>query len=98
MSKTYQILWIVVCLLFMALPVSAQKFFNLTSDEVKVDSVLPQFVYSYPLKGDYQDSIYTVELKYPEYIDMSADDIVHYNHLSGAVLSSQVVEIGRAHV
>ena len=55
MSKTYQILWIVVCLLFMALPVSAQKFFNLTSDEVKVDSVLPQFVYSYPLKGDYQD-------------------------------------------
>ena len=72
MSKTYQILWIVVCLLFMALPVSAQKFFNLTSDEVKVDSVLPQFVYSYPLKGDYQDSIYTVELKYPEYIDMSA--------------------------
>ena len=91
MSKTYQILWIVVCLLFMALPVSAQKFFNLTSDEVKVDSVLPQFVYSYPLKGDYQDSIYTVELKYPEYIDMSADDIVHYNHLSGAVLSTQVV-------
>ena len=91
MSKTFRIWWIGLCLLFMALPVSAQKFFNLTSDEVKVDSVLPQFIYSYPLQGDYQDSIYTVELKYPEYIDMSADDIAHYNHLSGAILPGQVV-------
>ena len=57
MSKTFRIWWIGLCLLFMALPVSAQKFFNLTSDEVKVDSVLPQFIYSYPLQGDYQDSI-----------------------------------------
>ena len=56
MSKTFRIWWIGLCLLFMALPVSAQKFFNLTSDEVKVDSVLPQFIYSYPLQGDYQDS------------------------------------------
>ena len=91
MSKTFRIWWIGLCLLFMALPVSAQKFFNLTSDEVKVDSVLPQFIYSYPLQGDYQDSIYTVELKYPEYIDMSADDIAHYNHLSGVILPGQVV-------
>ena len=90
MSKTFRIWWIGLCLLFMALPVSAQKFFNLTSDEVKVDSVLPQFIYSYPLQGDYQDSIYTVELKYPEYIDMSADDIAHYNHLSGAIQPGQV--------
>ena len=44
MSKTFRIWWIGLCLLFMALPVSAQKFFNLTSDEVKVDSVLPQFL------------------------------------------------------
>ena len=91
MSKIYQIWWIGLCLLFVTLPVSAQKFFNLTSDEVKVDSVLPQFIYSYPLNGAYQDSIYTVELKYPEYIDMSADDIAHYNHISGALLPTQVV-------
>ncbi len=52
---------------------------------------MPQFVYSYPLQGDYQDSIYTVTVKYPEYVDMPATDIVHYNRLSGAALPEQVV-------
>lgn len=75
----------------MALPMEAfQKFFNLTSQEVKVDSMLPQFVYSFPLTGNYQDSIYTVVVKYPEYLDMTPTDISHYNNLSGAVLPSRV--------
>lgn len=84
-------LYLSVCLVLMALPSKAsQKFFNLTSEEVKVDSVLPQFVYSIPLSGDYQDSIYTVEVKYPEYLDMTPADIAHYNQLSGAALPEQV--------
>ncbi len=37
-----------------------QRFFNLTADEVKVDSVLPHFLYSIPLPENYQDSVYTV--------------------------------------
>ncbi len=78
------------CACCMALPAQAQRFFNLTSQEVKVDSVLPQFVYSLPLQGDYQDSIYTVTVKYPEYVDMPATDISHYNRLSGAALPEQV--------
>ena len=85
-------LFLSLCLILMALPVEAsQKFFNLTSQEVKVDSMLPQFIYSIPLKGNYQDSIYTVEVKYPEYLDMAPSDIAHYNRLSGAVLPEQVV-------
>lgn len=85
-------LFLSLCLILMALPVEAsQKFFNLTSQEVKVDSMLPQFIYSIPLKGNYQDSIYTVEVKYPEYLDMTPSDIAHYNRLSGAVLPEQVV-------
>lgn len=82
-------LWL--CFLMVAQPASAQKFFNLTSEEVKVDSVLPQFIYSYPLEGDYQDSTYTVEVKYPEYIDMPAAYIANYNRISGAALPQQVI-------
>ncbi len=82
---------LLACLLLLALPVEAtQKFFNLTSQEVKVDSVLPQFVYSFPLSGNYQDSIYTVEIKYPEYMAMPASDIANYNRISGAALPSEV--------
>ena len=80
-----------VCLFLMALPMEAsQNFFNLTSQEVKVDSVLPQFVYSFPLSGNYQDSIYTVEIKYPEYMAMSEADIANYNRISGAALPNDV--------
>lgn len=89
-SRIWQYLCIVAVLVLMALPASAQRFFNLTSQEVKVDSILPQFVYSLPLQGDYQDSIYTVTVKYPEYVDMPATDISHYNRLSGAALPEQV--------
>lgn len=89
-NKILKIFGLWLCLLAMAMPASAQKFFNLTSQEVKVDSVLPQFVYSFPLQGAYQDSIYTVEVKYPEYVDMPATDIVNYNRLSGAALPEQV--------
>ena len=89
-NKILKIFELWLCLMAMAMPASAQKFFNLTSQEVKVDSVLPQFVYSFPLQGAYQDSIYTVEVKYPEYVDMPVTDIVNYNRLSGAVLPEQV--------
>lgn len=89
-NKILKIFGLWLCLMAMAMPASAQKFFNLTSQEVKVDSVLPQFVYSFPLQGAYQDSIYTVEVKYPEYVDMPATDIVNYNRLSGAALPEQV--------
>ena len=78
-------------LLMLVMPVDAQRFFNLTSSEVRVDSVLPHFVYTFPLQGEYQDSIYTVELKYPEYVDLSSADIANYNCLSGAALPEQVV-------
>ena len=76
--------------LLLAMPLEAQQFFNLTAEEVKIDSVLPRFVYSKPLSDDYQDSIYTVEVKYPEFVDMPATDIVNYNRLSGAALPEQV--------
>lgn len=77
-------------LLLLALPMQAQKFYNLTAEEVRVDSVLPRFVYSKPLPDNYQDSIYTATVKYAEYVDMTVADIANYNRISGAALPSQV--------
>ena len=54
---------------------NAQKFFNLTADEVKIDDRLPVFTHSVPLGIDYADSTYIVSVEYPEFIDMSSDDI-----------------------
>lgn len=65
---------------------AAERFFNLTYEQVKIDSVLPNFSYNIPLSGNYQDSIYTVTLLYPEFIDMSKNDITRYNELSGTAL------------
>jgi hypothetical protein len=67
---------------------SAQRFFNLTSDEVAVDSVLPQFAYSVPLQGSFADSVYTASILYPEFIDMTAQDVANYRRLSDAALPS----------
>jgi len=53
----------------------AQKFFNLTANDVRIDSELPCFSYSTPLGKHYSDSIYTVTIEYPEFIDMSKEDI-----------------------
>lgn len=81
---------IVLLFLSLAIPIEAQRFFNLTADEVKVDSVLPRFVYSVPLGENYQDSVYTATIKYPEYVDMTMADIASYNRISGAMLPSAV--------
>jgi len=81
---------IMTLLLLLALPMQAQKFYNLTAEEVRVDSVLPRFVYSRPLPDNYQDSIYTATVKYAEYVDMTVADIANYNRISGAALPSQV--------
>ena len=64
----------------------AQKFFNLTADDVRIDSVLPQFSYAMDLGDDYADSIYSVSIEYPEFIDMSAADVSKYKSITSAEL------------
>lgn len=64
--------------LYAAVKGYAQNFFNLTADEVKIDSLLPCFAWSCPLPDNYGDSIYTVGIDYPEFIDMTDADIRRY--------------------
>lgn len=78
---------VALCLLGMlSLPAKAQTFFNLTADEVKVDSTLPRFSHSIPLGDGFRNSTYTVELLYPEFIDMGIADIARYMEISGQPL------------
>lgn len=71
-----------------ALPGGAQtqRFFNLTVEDIAIDSMLPEFKYSIPLGKNYRDSTYELEIRYPEFIDMSDADTALYNKVSGAPL------------
>jgi hypothetical protein len=59
-----------------------QEFFNLTADEVKIDSVLPLFTYTQELGTEYADSVYTISIDYPEFIDMSEADVARLQKIT----------------
>lgn len=62
-------------MLLASVGMEAQRFFNLTADEVRIDSVMPCFTYSTELGTAFADSTYSVSIEYPEFIDMQKDDI-----------------------
>lgn len=68
--------------------VSAQRFFNLTAQEVRIDSLLPVFTYAYPIGSHYADSTYTVSIEYPEFIPMSDADVKRYHEISRETLKA----------
>ena len=69
-------------LLCSCLTIGAQRFYNLTAPQVRVDSVLPVVSYAIPLYDNYADSTYTVSIEYPEFIPMSDADIQHYQQIT----------------
>ena len=73
-------------LLFLPLPLSAQRFFNLTNEQVRIDSTLPQFTYTIALPENYADSVYTPSILYPEFVDMAESDVEAYHRLSSEPL------------
>lgn len=75
-------------LLCSLLAMAQQRFFNLTAEEVRVDSVLRAFACSYPLSGDFADSLYEVQVLYPEFMEMSRQDAEQVNRLSTDKLPS----------
>ena len=68
------------------LAAEAQAIFDLTASQVKIDSLLPVFTWQKPLGAHYADSVYTVSIVYPEFINMSEADIRRYQEISGAPL------------
>ena len=68
------------------LTTEAQAIFDLTASQVRIDSLLPVFTWQKPLGPHYADSVYTVSIAYPEFINMSEADIRRYQEISGAPL------------
>ena len=77
-----------MALLACCLMANAQRFFNLTAQEVEIDSLLPVFTYAYPVGAQYADSVYSVSIAYPEFIPMSEDDIRRYQQISNEPLKA----------
>ena len=76
---------IVMATLLLSVMGHAQHFFNLTADEVKIDSVLPCFSYQQALGPHYADSVYEVSIAYPEFMEMSKGDIARYQAITTEV-------------
>ncbi len=74
------VLFTVHCSLFIS-PARAQVFFNLTADEVRIDTLLPVFNYAYPIGPHYADSTYEVTIDYPEFVPMSEAEIERYKRI-----------------
>lgn len=73
-----------------AIPASAQQFFHLTADELRVDTLsAPQFTHVMPLPEAWRDSVYTVRIVYPEYADMAAADVANYKRLVAEQLDAE---------
>ena len=64
-----------------------QRFFNLTVNDVTIGNSLPSFRYAIPVGEHYADSTYELSIRYPEFIDMSKEDIARYNALTSEVPS-----------
>lgn len=72
-------------LVLAAMPAAAQKFFNLTASEVSADSGVPEFTNMEELPTLYADSVYTMQLLYPEFVDMPQVEVERYRALTDAL-------------
>ena len=82
LSKTYRHILLILLLLASVARMDAQRFYNLTADEVRIDSVLPQFGCSIPLGEHFADSVYTVSIRYPEFFEMTPTDVRRYQAIT----------------
>ena len=80
-NRPFYSIFFLMLLLMHASDAGAQKFFNLTAGQVRTDSVLPRFASTFPLPENYSDSVYTVSLAYPEFVDMPRRDIEAYRKI-----------------
>ena len=79
-------LFLLIFSVFLTLCVRAQEFYNLTAEQVRIDSLLPYINYSWPLDEHYADSVYEVSIAYPEFLDMEEADIKRYQSITSEVL------------
>lgn len=64
-------------------PISAQSFVDLTSSQMRIDTLLPKVSHFFALPQGYQDSTYSVQLLYPEYTPLTREQRKAYRRLTG---------------
>ncbi len=69
----------------------AQRFYNLTAEEVSIDSLLPEFQCSWEIGRHYADSSYTVSILYPEFVAMTDEEVARYHALTDEMLPDMPV-------
>ena len=62
--------------------IKAQDFFNLTPDQVRIDDTLPVFQHNVELGENYNNLSWLVGIEYPEYLDMTDNDLRRYFNLT----------------
>lgn len=72
-------------LLCLGVNAQAQRFYNLSPEDVKIETKLPIFACSIPLSGAFSDSVYTAFIRYPEFMDMSPSDVANFRRLSDSI-------------
>ena len=79
--------------LFASLSANAQ-FTDVDWSQARRDSLLPECVAVMPLPADYEGYDYTVEVEYPEYREMTADEVAIYGlqACEGRLQATPVVE------
>ena len=85
MKRFYRLIISFILLLLCPLA-EAQVYVDLTAQQVRIDSLLPVFSWQKSLGVNYTDSVYHVSIDYPEFIDMSVDDIRRYHIITSEPL------------
>ena len=93
LQKLVRVVLPLYLLTFLPFTLNAQEFFNLTAQQVKIDSMLPTFTHSWPLDDQYAENDYSVSIAYPEFIPMSADDVKRYEQITGGVVPPSMPNI-----
>ena len=77
-----------LCGLLALLPAKtiAQRSFSLTPAELHIDSVVPHVSFVQELGQDYNDSVYTVSIEFPEFQPMKRKQVRRYRKITGEPL------------
>lgn len=67
-----------IVFLCLGMTVKAQNFYHLNASQLQIDSVLPTCRFAIPLEGNYADSVYTVDLLFPEFVPLSMSEVQRF--------------------
>nr|WP_024991488.1 type IX secretion system sortase PorU [Hoylesella pleuritidis] len=73
-------------LLLLCTQMQGQEFVNLAAKDVRIEGRLPYFTRSFALGDQFKDSVYTVQIRYPEFTEMPIAEVKKLRMLADSVL------------